>query len=153
MENELLLFRIEQFHFGISIAENAKCFRAVEIISVPSSIDSITGVVNYHSALVPVLDIRKKLGIAPKKLSAGDSMIYLAEGDSPLIIVVDEILDVQTVTPSEIKHTQQQSANSSITGIFSKEGKDILMLDTHKLLLQSEIEDLNSLLKCMNKEI
>lgn len=75
--------------------------RAAEITKVPESPALISGIIDYHGKIVPVFDLRKKLKLPDKELSAEMRFLLIRTESKHLIIVADVVEGVINV-PAEV---------------------------------------------------
>ncbi len=66
MEKDLQVvgFRIGNETYGVRIAAVREIVRVPEITSVPNAPESIEGVINLRGKIIPVMDLRKRFGLA-----------------------------------------------------------------------------------------
>ena len=73
--------------FGVEVTRTREILSLTPVTKVPQTPDYLLGVINLRGQVVPVVDMRLKLG-----LSAGD------ETEETCIIVVDVLVDGETIT-------------------------------------------------------
>ena len=145
MEQDLLLFRIENYLCAIQITDAPYCFRAVEIIPIPAPSEFFPGLIDFHGSLIPVFDIRKKFKLPAQQLRPSDSMLKLQGIENPFIIVVDEVTGFFKVPEESISPVpEQETSDLPVKGLFPHEGKTVYLLDITNLLSNAEQIDLNS---------
>lgn len=81
---QLLLFDLAGQRYAIPLAAVREVLRAVSIAPLPSAPAIVEGVVNLRGRPVPVLDLRRRLGIAARALDPSEHFI-IAEIDGRLV--------------------------------------------------------------------
>lgn len=77
---QLLVFRLEEERYGLPLGAIREVLRAVWIARLPNAPDIVEGVVNLRGRPVPVLDLRRRLGVAPRELSPSEHFIVTEAG-------------------------------------------------------------------------
>jgi len=60
-------FRLEGEEFGVPIRDVREIIRMQEVTRVPRAPDSVEGVINLRGQIVPIIDLRRRLGMSPKE--------------------------------------------------------------------------------------
>ena len=116
--SECLTFRLGEEEYGIDI------LRVQEIRSyeVPTRIAHapafIKGVIDLRGVIVPIIDLRLKLGCETAEYTPFTVVIILNVGTSVLGVVVDAVADVVRVPPDALRPAPQ--FQGSVDGAFIK---------------------------------
>src|ERR1700675_2836316 len=78
--SEILIFAVDDHRYGVSTACVQEVVRAVCSVSVPNPIDGIEGVIDLHGQIVPVIDLRRRLGLVPKAPQPTEHLIIVRTG-------------------------------------------------------------------------
>lgn len=147
MEKELQVvgFRVGNETFGVRIDSVREIVRVPEITSVPSAPHSVEGVINLRGKIIPVMDLRKRLGqtaVQPDK----KNRILVVELENKLVgLIVNAASEVLKISPSEIEAPGSMFAegeSSYVTGVGKLKGRLIILLDIAKLLRHRELNRL-----------
>jgi purine-binding chemotaxis protein CheW len=84
---QYVTFSLGEELFGVEVARTREILSLTPVTKVPQTPDYLLGVINLRGQVVPVVDMRLKLG-----LPAG------AETEDTCIIVVDVLVDGETIT-------------------------------------------------------
>lgn len=71
MEHQLVIFKLAQEHYGVDIAAVESIIKMQPITPVPRAPAFVEGVTNLRGSVLPVMDLRKRLGLVP--ISAASS--------------------------------------------------------------------------------
>lgn len=145
---QLVSFNIGEEEFGVDILRVQEINRMVEITRVPNSPDYVEGVINLRGKVIPIIYMRKRLGMPSKPLDK-DTRIIVVEIDKRVIgFIVDSVNEVLRINKSitEPPPTMVAGIDSDfITSIAKLEDRLLILLDLEKILTKSEVEELKKL--------
>ena len=103
--SEVLVFAIDGLQFALRVRAVDRVVRAVYVTPLPGAPDVVIGVINVQGRIIPVADVRKRLGLPQREIRLTDHFIIARTSYRTLALVVDEVagmLEVsdQTVVPS-----------------------------------------------------
>lgn len=136
---ELVGFRLEGEEFGVPIRKVREIIRMQEVTRVPHAPDFVEGVVNLRGQIVPIVDLRRRLGMSPKE-SDRDTRIVIVEFDGELVgFVVDSVTEVLRVPEDRIEPPPDMVAEQDyIEGVGKLEDRLLIILDLCKVLSGEE---------------
>jgi purine-binding chemotaxis protein CheW len=146
---QLVTFRVAGQEFAFNIFQVERILRYEPPAPLPKAPEFLEGVLRYQDAPVPVIDLRKRLGVpAPVK---EDTRIVILEAEGSRIgVVVDSVSEVLqvaatrvTVPPAIVKGL----AAEYLSGLVTREKGTILVLNTAKLLASKEKLQLDAALQ------
>ena len=92
--NQLLAFEIDGYKFGLHLESVQKVVQAVEIQPVPELPEHVCGLINVHGNVMPVLNTRKRFGLAERPLELTDFFVIASAGLQSIALIVDSIQGV-----------------------------------------------------------
>ena len=117
------------------------------VTRVPNTPVYLKGIVNIRGAIVPVVDLRLRLGIAARKYNSATVVIVmtreLEDGMKQIGLVVDTVSDVVSVSESAIQNTPdfgEMPNKEFICGMADVQNKAVMFLDNQRLLTIEDIE-------------
>ncbi len=90
----LLIFHLEDRRYSIHLENVERVVRAVEITPLPDGPKDILGVINVYGRIVPVLNLRKRLGLPDKEMELNDQLVIAHTSKWPLALLVDGVSGV-----------------------------------------------------------
>ncbi len=118
--------------------EQVREIRAVEkITKVPHSEPHVKGIMNLRGLIIPVIDVKEKLGLDSVNTNSSKQRILVAEVNNSLTgLLVDEVDQVMRIQTKDIEPAPQNVLESSnyVKGIVKSNEKLIVLLDVAKLL-------------------
>lgn len=146
---QLVTFRVAGQEFAFNIFQVERILRYESPAPLPKSPDFLEGILQYQGGPVPVIDLRKRLGVdAPLK---DDTRIIVLDWDGGKIgFVVDTVTEVMQIGAAEVNAPPsivKGLAAEYITGLVGRESRTIIVLNTAKLLASKEKIALTAVLK------
>ncbi len=119
--------------------EQVREIRAVEkITKVPRSEPFVLGIMNLRGLIIPVIDVKKKLGLDSQNASNSKQRILVADTNGSLTgLLVDEVDQVIRIPTQEIEQPPQGAFDSYhyVKGIAKVNEKLVILLDIESLLI------------------
>jgi purine-binding chemotaxis protein CheW len=146
--DEYLTFRLGDEDYGVDILRVQEIRGWETVTRIPNSPDYVKGVLNLRGSIVPIIDMRQRLGMTVMPYSKGTVVIVLrvknAHTERNIGVVVDEVSDVLTAQQSGIRNTPEFGGGVTtdfISGLADAGSKMIMLLDVDKLLSQGEANE------------
>jgi purine-binding chemotaxis protein CheW len=103
---EVLVFDVGGQLYGLAAADVLEIVRATAIVPLPRAPAIVEGVINVRGRVIPVLDIRQRFRIAPKKLAPSDHFILALAGEYVAALRSDRVLELRRFRASEIEQAK-----------------------------------------------
>jgi Chemotaxis signal transduction protein len=133
-----LTFFLRREEFGLPILRSREIVRVGEITRIPEAPPHVRGVLNLRGRVVPVVELRTRLGLEAAPLTPRSRVIVVEAHDRLFGLLVDRVSRIAKIPAPAIKPapTQALSAHPEhVTGIAEMGGEPIILLDVDKLLL------------------
>jgi purine-binding chemotaxis protein CheW len=137
---QLVTFKVAGQHFALNIFQVERILRYEAPAPLPKAPDFLEGVLQYQGAAVPLVDLRKRLGVPAPHREETRSVILEWEGGK-LGVVVDAVTEVLQLAAEEITSPPgivKGLAAEYITGLVVKDGRTIIVLNAARLLSSQE---------------
>ena len=148
VDNQLLTFHLDRQLYGVSIAHVEQIISMQPITEIPEFPSYAKGVVSLRGNIIPVIDLRLRLGKAETGYTERTCIVIITVGELQLGCIVDEVDAVVHVTEEQIvpppRMAKESASNRYLTGIAKLPGENgaaekiVLCLELSKLLLQDE---------------
>ena len=128
---QYIVIRLGEEQFGIDIRYIDNIVRMQRITRVPKAQIYFKGVINLRGEIVPVMSIRKKMGLQDDVITDASRIIILkVEEKGSLGVVVDQVREVITLNMSEVDKTAVGARNVKDTFIngIGKNGDELISL-------------------------
>ncbi len=130
---QYIVITVVNEQYGIDIKYIDNIVRMQSITRVPKVQPFFKGVINLRGEVVPVMSIRKKMGLGDDEITNKSRIIILKfESNASIGIVVDEVKHVVTISSDNIErvsHDSKLDAKSFINGVGKVEEGLISILD------------------------
>ena len=106
--------------------------RMMSITRVPSTPSFIKGVINLRGSVLPVIDLRTRLGLFEAELTEAARIIVVLVNEGVVGFIVDEVVEVTTINPQNVEAVQTLSNGLSaeyISGIAKADSRLYIMLN------------------------
>ena len=139
---QVLTFALGAEEYGVPIlnVQEIKGFSA--ITPIPNTPPYVKGVMNLRGTIVPVLDLRLRLGMPPAPYGPFTVIIVLAAGTRVVGAIADAVSDVLTIPDARIQPTPNFGTAVDvrfIAGIAQAEDKLVVLLDVEAMLRHEEL--------------
>lgn len=98
---QCVVFRLEGQRYALHLAQVEHVVSMVAVSPLPKTPAAVVvGVINHRGSVVPVLDLRPRLGFPPREFGLADHLLLGRTSRRMLALPVDEVLGV-TEVPAE----------------------------------------------------
>ena len=128
---QYIVVNIGNEQYGIDIGFVDNIVRMQKITRVPKAQSYFKGIINLRGEIVPVMSIRKKMGLEDDVLTDASRIIILKIEEKGLLgIMVDEVCEVVTLNVDEIDKSaiNTNSAKDNFINGIGKNGESLISL-------------------------
>jgi purine-binding chemotaxis protein CheW len=144
---QLLTFTLANEIYAIDVISAREVLDFAHITPIPKTPPWIRGVLNLRGNVVPVLDMKHKLGMGPTQHSRDVCVLILEidlDGEKTLVgVLADSVREVIEVNTSQIDAPPNFGGRVSteyILGVGRRNDRLFVLLDVAKIFVTSEIE-------------
>lgn len=146
-KQKIVLFMLDELHYALYLSVVERVVHAVEIIPLPKAPDIVTGVINFHGKILPVINIRKRFQLPASEMELENQFIIANTTNRFVVLVVDSVIGVHEFEMNQIIDLQKSLPYTEyISGITKIETDIVLISDLEKFLSLDEEKKLNGLL-------
>ncbi|MBK8596203.1 MAG: purine-binding chemotaxis protein CheW [Holophagales bacterium] len=102
-EKTYVAFLIDREEFGLPVESVREILRVGEVTRVPQAPPHIRGVTNVRGSILPVVEIRTRIGLPPLDPGPRARIVVLELGERALGLLVDRVTRVAKVRVTEIE--------------------------------------------------
>jgi purine-binding chemotaxis protein CheW len=136
-EIQLVVFDLASEHYGVDISDVREIMRMQNITRVPGAMSYVEGVINLRGKVLPVLDLRKRLGLKVAEQTEESRIVIVDIAEGEVGVIVDAVTEVLRVQNSSIEPPSSMVARAKsdyLKGIAKLTDRLIILLDLNKLL-------------------
>ena len=104
--------------------------------TVPHAADYVRGVINLRGQVLPVIDLKARLGMGPTDATTSHVIMVLQNNERAVGILVEAVLDIMSLTATDIQPMPElvrESRNDYVEGMAVLDGKMVTLLAIDKL--------------------
>lgn len=141
-----LTFRLDEQLFAVSVINIEQIISMLPITEVPQYPAYARGIINLRGMVVPVVDLRVRLGKADTQDTEHTCIVVINVDDSLIGFIVDEVdavIDIPNKMICQPPKMEVGGESGYLTGIASADSGDnqnILLIDMAKVLQRDEFD-------------
>jgi purine-binding chemotaxis protein CheW len=140
---EFLVFDVAAQRFALPLPNVREVLRAVAITRLPDAPAVIEGVIDVRGSLVPVMDLRARVGLPRRPLELEDRLIVVESDGRTLALRVDRVHWTIEVEERALESTRTLAPEAAyIAGVARLEDGLVLIHDLRRFLSPSEAAEL-----------
>jgi purine-binding chemotaxis protein CheW len=138
-KQKIVVFSLEEPRYALFLSDVVKVERAVETTPLPMAPAIVSGIINYHGEIIPVVDIRKLFRLPQREIHLEDQFIIARMSQRRVVLVVESVNGVY-----DCDHREAINAGHSlpfteyVSGIVPLEIGIVLITDLEKFLSLDE---------------
>jgi purine-binding chemotaxis protein CheW len=137
-EMHLVTFALDREEFGIRINQVREVIRVGEITRVPQAPPHVRGVTNLRGRILPVMELRTRLGLTPAIVSPRSRIVVVEVHDRVVGLLVDAVLQVAKVPGETVMPAPDEVLSPEadyIRGVAHWNSRLIILLELERALL------------------
>jgi purine-binding chemotaxis protein CheW len=135
----LLCFSLAGKEYAVDIGSVNEVRRLKAVTPVPQALDFIEGVVSLRGKVIPIVNLRKKLGLPSAEKTVFNRVLITETNNHILGIAVDSVIGVVNLDESNIEPPDEVLKKAEyLTGVGKMGKRLILIADVEKLLSGEE---------------
>jgi purine-binding chemotaxis protein CheW len=142
---QVVIFSLEGKTLAVDILKVQEIIRMVEVTPVPKMPPFALGVINLRGKIVPIINIRDKLGLPEGQPTVKTCIILVRSGQQILGFLVDDVAEVYSLPRESIEKPQSGPAwlrSDLFSGVGKLSDRLLVILDTSRLLSATEEKQL-----------
>jgi len=140
---ELISFRIGDQEFCVDIMAVREIRGWTPATSLPQAPSFVKGVINLRGAVLPIVDLAARMGMAVTEPNERHVIIVTRICDQQVGLLVDAVCDIITVDTGTIQQTPDLACDvvkTFVKGLLAMEGRMISLISLDNVLPALEVE-------------
>lgn len=136
-ETKYVIFKLNEEYYGIPIENVLSIEKVIETTRIPNAPDYINGVINLRGEVIPIVNLKTKLGMEEDNLSRNSRVIVVTENEIVVGLAVDsssEVLEIDKENIDKPPTAEDNQYIEYINGIGKVSGRLIILLNLGKIL-------------------
>jgi purine-binding chemotaxis protein CheW len=143
-DEQVVIFRLDKEEFGAPIASVQEIVRVPEeLIRVPKAPSFVEGVINLRGTVLPVIDLRLRLGLNQVERSDRQRIMVFLISDVRTGFIVDQVAEVLKIPKAAIEPAPQLSSDQvrllSRMANLEKQKRMVQLIDPPHLMEKGEL--------------
>jgi purine-binding chemotaxis protein CheW len=133
----LATFFLAGEEYGVDVRVVQEIIRVAEITQVPRAPDFIKGVINLRGRIIPVIDLKRKLGLGEVEVTRQSRIVVVKIKERLLGLLVDGASQVLKVPVSSIEAAPEEVTEvdaTAVRGVAKLPGRLIILMDLGRTL-------------------
>lgn len=149
-EEQLVSFIVDKEEYAINIMQVKEIIRVIDIVKVPNAESYIEGVASIRGNLVPIVNLRKYLGLEDVEVTDHTRILIVDMGKVTCGIMVDKVSEVKRVTENVIQPPPAifyGEDGEQLKGIAKLDGgkRLIMILDPTKFIALDKLQQISDI--------
>jgi len=144
--HKYITFSLGEEDYGLPVLQALEIVKLENLITLPHSEDYFMGIMDIRGAVIPVINLRKKLGIHQDDSAESlDRVIIIRGGNRRIGLGVERVSHVHQFLPDSIDSgptTMKSSSSRFITGVGKIREQFIILLNLENLFTPEELKGL-----------
>jgi len=144
-ELKIVCFRLGSETFAVDIMRVREIIKPQKLSRLPDAPAFVEGVINLRSAIIPVLDLKKRFGMQEPLDPLDHRLLIVMIGRRPVGLAVDSVSEVVTVSVSDIRPPPEVvrfGGRRYLLGVCLVRHKFVMLVNPDSLLDSSESDGL-----------
>jgi purine-binding chemotaxis protein CheW len=144
---KFLTFSLGEEAYGVDILSLKEIRGWSPVTRIPQAPEAVLGVLNLRGAVVPVIDLRLRLGMRAAEFTPLTVIIVLSipmeRGHRECGIVVDQVMDVVDIDFDRIKSAPEMAASRAgelLDGIATLDDQMLILLNPQNLVTREQAD-------------
>lgn len=146
---QLVIFKLADEEYGVDILQAKEIEKLEqEITRVPKSPGFVEGVINLRGEIVPIVDLRKRFGLAVRPVCLDTRVIIVEINNSQIGMVVDSVVEVVRINVADILQAPEITKTVDsyfINGVAKINDRLIVLLNLERTLSPDEARELGDM--------
>lgn len=135
-EVKLACLRVGTVYYALDIMGIREIIRPLPIVEVPRAPVYIDGVITLRKAVIPIVDLRRRFGVAPG-IEPRERIVICAVDGRIVGLLVDEVSEVVTFSREEIRpapYYMSERDTEFFPAVCRHKGRLLLLINLKKIL-------------------
>ncbi|MEJ5350714.1 MAG: chemotaxis protein CheW [Melioribacteraceae bacterium] len=145
---QLVGFKIADEEYAVDILMVQEIIRMMQVTKVPNAPDFVDGVINLRGRIIPVIDLRSKLGLPRKEVDKDKRIIVVEVSGKTVGFIVDAVTEVLRIPASITEPPPDLVTNVNsefIKAVGKLEDRLLILIDLEKILSSNEKLELSAI--------
>jgi purine-binding chemotaxis protein CheW len=136
---QLVVFKIDKSEYALPVGNVGEILRMVAIAPVPEAPAWLPGVINLRGRVIPVIDLRIRLGLTPVPVGVNTPILVTEAEGQTVGLVADSVTELLTVPLDAVEPPDELAGHGNTVESVARAGdRLILIFDLERVCSGSE---------------
>ncbi len=143
MNTQLVVFKLNNEEFAFEVVSVESIIKMQAITIIPHAPDHVVGVTNLRGNIVPVVDLKKRLGLKVTEAGTDTRIVVALFNDQKVGMIVDAVTQVIEIEDTMIEpapHMTTSIDTSYIRGVVKVNDELVILLDLSQIFSKTIFE-------------
>ena len=134
---QVAAFKLLKEEYGVNILNVQEIKVLTDITRVPFAPDYIKGVINLRGSVLPVIDLKRRIGLEDAPYTDATRIVIMKIGEFFIGMIVDAVTEVLTISGRDInpaKDVSDSRSNRFVSSIGNIDARLIIMLNLDEIV-------------------
>jgi len=145
---QLVTFKLENEEFGVDILKVQEINKMMNITKIPNAPSFIEGVINLRGKIIPIIDLRKRLGFHNRVYDKSTRIIVVELDGLVLGFIVDSVSEVLRIPGNTIEPPPSIVSgieSDYIEGVGKLNDRLLILLELKKIFASPERKEIENI--------
>ncbi len=145
---QLVTFKLSSEEFGVDILKVQEIIKMMNVTKIPNAPVFIEGVINLRGKIIPIVDLRKRLGFKDREYDKSTRIIVVELDGLVLGFIVDSVSEVLRIPENTIEPPPSMVAgieSEYIEGVGKLDDRLLILLELKKIFTSPEKKDIENI--------
>ena len=142
---QLVTFKVDNEEFAVDILKVQEINKMITITRIPNAPPFVEGVINLRGKIIPIVDLRKRLGFGGKEYDKSTRIIVIELDGMVLGFIVDSVSEVLRISDATVEPPPSLVAgveSDYIEGVGKLDNRLLILLELKKIFSASDRKEL-----------
>lgn len=135
---EILSLELDDFRYALPLASVEQVIRSVAITPLPGAPAVIAGVIDLRGRIIPVIDLRRRFGLAERPVGLDEQFLVVAIHDRVMALRAGRALGVHRVAPADVASGDLAQVAAHLAGAVRLPDGLLFLADVPRFLSPAE---------------
>lgn len=146
--DRFLTFMLGDEEYALGVRYVQSIIGILPFTSVPGHPDYVLGVINLRGAILPVIDLKRRLGMPPRDITHESCIVVVQVKNAVLGLLADRVREVVSIPEDTVQHPPKlgpESLGNHVIGVAATEAGARILLDVEAVVSGGlSLEELSS---------
>lgn len=114
--SSFLLFGVGEGRYALAVGDVDRIVLAAEVTPLADAPETVLGLVNIAGEIMPVADVRRRLGLPAREMELSDRFIVTRAAGAPLALLVESVEGVAELPAQPVKAGDHWAVTAAVGG-------------------------------------